>query len=218
MSEGETPKRRLKPVRWLYAIAAGLAVALCGAAAGAWLAWERITDEQANARIERVSGPWRWNANDQMFSDPLSIARTAHFGPFPMRSDEVGYYVALADSSGERLSGDHRYRLTGPLPRARFWSLAAYDEAGYLFENPQAKYSVSSETLSAAAGRDNAATQAFRAGAFNLLVGGAGGAPGTLPTGSGPMFLILRVYQPEDPLFPGSDSAFPVAITRISET
>jgi len=202
-------------VNALRASSLALLVIIIGAGGGAWLAWKRMTAEEVNARIERSSGPWRWNADDRMFSDALSIARTAQFGPFPMGSSQVTYYVALADSSGERLRGDARYRLHGPLPRTRFWSIAAYDETGYLFENPAQKYSLSSERLASSDDPAAEAVQAFAAGRLDLTVGVPGGAPGTLPTGSGPMFLVFRVYQPETPLFPGADSPVPITIERL---
>jgi len=53
---------------------------------------------------------------------------------------EAAYPVALTDSSGQALTGTHRYRLTfapGQAPPAgAFWSLTMYDSDGYLVADP----------------------------------------------------------------------------------
>jgi hypothetical protein len=60
--------------------------------------------------------------------------------------EEAVYPTALADSTGQLLSGSKRYRLVfarGQDPPARyFWSLTMYDFDGYLTQNPIDRYSV----------------------------------------------------------------------------
>jgi hypothetical protein len=60
--------------------------------------------------------------------------------------EEAVYPTALADSTGQLLSGSKRYRMVfepGQDPPARyFWSLTMYDLNGYLTANPIDRYSV----------------------------------------------------------------------------
>jgi hypothetical protein len=60
--------------------------------------------------------------------------------------EEAAYWIATSDDEGNRLSGEHAYRLhfsAGQLPpNDAFWSLTATDTVGYMVNTPTGRASV----------------------------------------------------------------------------
>ncbi len=101
------------------------------------------------------NGPWRTSATTGSASaNPWERAAVAVAGLYALRREEAIYFTAFTDSAGEALRGECRYRLAGPTPPARWWSLTAYGADHYLIDNAENRYAVNAGTLpSAAAGR-----------------------------------------------------------------
>lgn len=63
-------------------------------------------------------------------ADPYAKSHRAGAGKLLYGTAEGLSFTASVDSSGERLSGDCRYKLTGTVPPSRFWTLYAADQQG----------------------------------------------------------------------------------------
>jgi len=131
-AEAASPRR----IGW----ATGLGLVLLATALGlgsAWLVLKRGDAFGAHA------GPWRANLlAGSADADLYSRARVAVGGLLALNRAETMYYVAATDSDGQPLQSRCRYRVSGPPPKARWWSLTAYAEDYYLFPNEQRRYSV----------------------------------------------------------------------------
>ncbi len=68
-------------------------------------------------------------------ADPYAKSHRADAGKLLYGTAEGLSFSAASDSSGQRLSGDCRYRLTGTLPPARFWTLYVADQQGNLLDD-----------------------------------------------------------------------------------
>lgn len=101
------------------------------------------------------NGPWRTSATTgSAEGNPWERAAVAVGGLYALRREEALYFTAFADSDGAALDGRCRYRLDGPVPPARWWSLTAYGADHFLIPNAQHRYAVNAHSLpSAAAGR-----------------------------------------------------------------
>lgn len=68
--------------------------------------------------------------------DPYQRARMARTGEVPLASAEGLMAEARDDSAGQPLDGQCSYRLSGPVPPARFWTVEAASTTGLPFPNP----------------------------------------------------------------------------------
>lgn len=178
-----------------YLLVAGALGLFALSAAGGWLhANDRIDDRSPAARALVKAGPWYRDKEQAMYRNPLDIARVARFGPFPVLPSEVTYLWTNEASTGERLRAGSDYRVCGPAPNARFWSLTAYTDEGYFFPNAERRFSVSSESL-----RADGQTPPAPGEPICLTVGpAASGARAIHTSGEGGVSLILRLYQSAD--------------------
>ena len=142
-------------------------------------------------------------------------ASVALSGLLALTREEAIYAGAVADSNGQPLTGEHRYRLHVPkdLPLDGFWSLSMYEAQpdGRLFfaDNPQHRYAIGDRTRELRRNVD---------GSLDILI--QKGTPAAdqianwlpVPT-SGRLQLTLRLYQPRAELLDGSFS-FP-ALERL---
>lgn len=167
--------RRL--ARWRLIVAAALVLG----AGSAW--WAIESGESASV----ANGPWRSNP---LVGTPAAgvyhRARVAVAGPLALNRSEAIYWTATEDSRGHALTRGRSYRLTGGNPDARWWSITAYDEEGFLIPNPAGRYSVNSANVTCS-----------KEGRFEIRIGQPKQPQDWLPVdGSGPFYLTLRLYQP----------------------
>jgi hypothetical protein len=107
-------------------------------------------------------------------------------GPLALNRSEAIYWSATEDSQGDPLMRGKSYRLTGEKPDARWWSITAYDEEGFLIPNLAGRYSVNSANVTYS-----------REGRFEVRIGQPKQERNWLPVdGSGSFYLTLRLYQP----------------------
>jgi len=135
----------------------------------------------------RISdGPWQANPEAATAqSDAYRRAIAAVHGLFAMSRAGAVYYTATTDSEGRALTGRCRYKVEGPAPDARWWSITAYGPDDYLIANHTGRYSVTKQQAAADA-RGNIA----------VLVGGTSGGNNLIPLGTGRFSLSLRLYNP----------------------
>ena len=114
---------------------------------------------------------------------------------------EAVYPIRYTDAAGETLSGEHAYVLdfASAPPNDAFWSLTMYDaKTKMLIDNQIDRYKVGSDTPGltvAADGRFSIPMSATKPeGEFSA---------NWLPAPSGEFYVILRIYQPGDPVISG---------------
>lgn len=119
-------------------------------------------------------------------ADPYARARYARDGALALGRAEGVTFSASEDSSGQRLMRSCTYRLSGPVPASRFWTIYAADQDGRVLA-PLAKRPASLHSLSLL--RDVN-------GGFTLNVS-SHAQPGNwlVMTGSGQAQLILTLYD-----------------------
>lgn len=121
--------------------------------------------------------------------------------------EEAAYWTADVDGAGNKLSGEHVYRLhfaTGQLPpNHAFWSLTATDTVGYAVSNPSGRSSVN----------DHSGLVTNPDGSVDILLQPqppSGPAQNWLPTPTGRYKLMLRAYLPGDAIVDGRYEVPPV--------
>jgi hypothetical protein len=133
------------------------------------------------------AGAWKSTVlAGSVHADPYTRARVALGGLLALGPEETVYYVASTDEVGKPLSAHCHYRITGPAPSARWWSVTAYAEDRFLFADPQHRYSI------------NNASPGLPPGQVTLVTGPAplGTGPWLPTSGEGGLLLVLRLYQP----------------------
>lgn len=132
--------------------------------AGAWTAWPRIGSNAI---------------------DPYSRAAVARNGDVPLGLSEGLTFIARRDDSGAPLYGNCGYRVTGPVPAGRFWTLVPNTLGGYLIDNPAKRYVFTSREITRSVGGD-----------FQIFIGRTAHPGNWLPIGDiGQFQLVLRVYD-----------------------
>ncbi|MGB3391700.1 MAG: DUF1214 domain-containing protein [Pseudaminobacter sp.] len=159
-----------------------LVIAIGGGASSVWYALDR----QDGIDALSIGG---WTAFPDIGTpdaDPYSQARTAREGILTLGRAEGISFIAHHDTSGDRLRQDCSYRIEGNIPPARFWTLYAADAA-----------------LSALRAQTR---RPFALHSYEILRGpenivsisvGRHPTPGNwlMVTGSGPMLLVLTLYD-----------------------
>ena len=134
-----------------------------------------------------AAGAWQSTVlAGSIHADAYTRARVALGGLLALGPEETVYYVATTDDAGSPLRAHCRYRVTGPAPTARWWSVTAYADDRFLFADAEHRYSI------------NNATPGLPSGQVMLVTGPtARGAGPWLPTpGDSGLLLVLRLYQP----------------------
>jgi hypothetical protein len=123
--------------------AALLAGLLGGTALTAYVARDGIVFDR------RLIGPWM-NAprTGSEAIDPYARAKMLVSGELPLANGEGFVLIAEQDSDGRSLTGRCTYRMTGPIPTARYWTLTLAGPDGRFVPNPvQRNGFTSSEVL-----------------------------------------------------------------------
>jgi hypothetical protein len=139
--------------------------------------------------------------------DYLYRALVALTGLAALEPAEATYLTCNSDEAGRPLDGANRYLLRfepGQLPPAKaFWSLAMYEVTpegrAFFTDNPLGRYAIGDRTTGLTRGAD---------GSLEIHLQHAPPAesrqPNWLPAPAGPMRLVLRAYEPAQPLLDSS--------------
>lgn len=132
------------------------------------------------------AGPWVvWPRIGSTAVDPYARAAVARSGEVPLGLSEGLTFIARGDDSGAPLVGSCTYRLSGPVPAGRFWTLTPNTLAGYLIDNAAKRYAFTSREITRSVG-----------GNFQVYLGGAAHPGNWLPIGEvGQYQLVLRIYD-----------------------
>jgi hypothetical protein len=142
----------------------------------------------------RVNG-WKVNYGVTPFiTDRLQRAAANRLGPGTHVAEEALYFVATADSKGNPLTGESRYRIQfapGQFPPVdAFWSLILYGADFFLYKNSLNRYSISDRTEGLLHQPDGSLE-------ISLQHPNPGPSANWLPAPDGNFQLVLRTYQPK---------------------
>jgi len=188
--------------RWYGVLALyGLAIAL-----GAGSAWLVVRSQLDRGGVS--AGAWRTSTlAGSTHADLYTRAVVAVGALLALNREETVYYVATTDSDGRPLRSRCRYRISGPAPDARWWSITAYAEDRFLFDAPGRRYSVNGRNMALDA-----------QGRFSFETGPtpAVGATPWLPTpGDRGLSFTLRLYNPAPELVANPASLAAPRIERL---
>lgn len=166
-----------------------------------------ILDSVARAETTTVNG-WRSIRRAGQPGNGL-LVRAAVQKALPVVNsfEEAAYWTTSEDGAGQKLSGQHAYRLHFPPgqlpPNDAFWSLTATDTVGYMVSSPAGRSSVD----------DHSGLVANPDGSVDILLqpqAPSGPAQNWLPTPTGRFKLMLRAYLPGAAIVDGSYDVPPV--------
>ncbi|PWB28153.1 DUF1214 domain-containing protein [Flavobacterium sp. HTF] len=128
-------------------IAIGLGLVLLAVVLGSGIGVYNITSGKSDS--QRTIGNWQTVDKDKDLStvDLLTIAQVAVFGPYALTKKEVIYLSTSTDSDGNPLDPKSDYVINGKKLDAKYWSITAYDQNGFLIKNPINKYSYNLEDV-----------------------------------------------------------------------
>lgn len=172
---------------------------------------EKLIDAQVQNIGMDVNG---WLVNLDMGNygtDYLLRAGVAKFGLGGNSPVEAVYPTAFTDNQGQNLTGAHNYLIhfdKGQTPPVNaFWSITLYNNESYLAENPINRYSISQNTQGLKYNPD---------GSLDIYIQHE--SPGTekesnwLPSPSGTFNLVLREYNPQEPILQGEYQITPIQL------
>jgi hypothetical protein len=157
---------------------------LCGLALGFAVTAATLKDGHGFGAVR--AGPWTaWPRAGGPDIDPYARAAIARRGEAPLGRDEGLTFVASADSAGAPLEGHCDYRISDPLPAARFWTLGLASRLGAPLANPAGRYGYTSADILRREG-----------GAFDLAISRSARPGNWLSPGEANAFvLVLRLYE-----------------------
>ena len=105
--------------------------------------------KSGKSNSQRTIGNWQTVDKDKDLNtaDLLTIAQIAVYGPYALTKKEVIYLSTSTDSKGNALDSKSDYVINGKKLDAKYWSITAYDENGFLIKNPINKYSYNLEDV-----------------------------------------------------------------------
>ena len=105
--------------------------------------------KSGKSNSQRIIGNWQTVDKDKDLNtaDLLTIAQIAVYGPYALTKKEVIYLSTSTDSEGNALDPKSDYVINGKKLDAKYWSITAYDENGFLIKNPINKYSYNLEDV-----------------------------------------------------------------------
>ncbi len=147
------------------------------------------------------AGPWTaWPRIGGPEIDPFARAALARRGEAPLGRDQGLMFLADSDSAGAPLDGGCEYRVSSPLPAARFWTIGLASPAGEPLVNPTNRHYYASTYLLRREGSS-----------FDIAIAREARPGNWLSPGDAKVFrIVLRLYEtPLDPTGSLDSGAFP---------
>lgn len=162
-----------------------LIAVIIGLALGGGSAWYSLKSQYGIGGI-RVGAWTAWPFSGGTEADPYTIAKVTREGTIPLGATEGLAFEAANDTTGDALTFDCNYILSGLTPPARLWTLTAY--------RPDGSQAQAAQGGTAALHSGNIIR--FADGSFRISISNypvSGNWLGV--TGSGGFYLVLRVYD-----------------------
>jgi len=140
-------------------------------------------------------------------ADPYSKARVARDGLLALGSAEGLAFSAKEDADGHALRRECTYRIEGPVPSARFWTLYAADPAGTVLRRGNRR-AAAMHSYQLVRGDDNSIS----------IMAGADPTPGNwlALSGEGPMSLVLTFFDTPIASNTGASDVMLPSIVKVS--
>ena len=172
---------------------------------------EKLINEKVQYLGMNVNG-WLVNLDLGDFgTDYLLRAATVIYGIGANSPEEAVYPGTVTDNEGQNLTGTHNYLIhfdKGQTPPVNaFWSITMYNNKSYLVENPINRYGIGQYTEGLKYNPD---------GSLDIFIQNA--SPGAdkesnwLPSPSEEFKLVLREYNPQEPILKGEYQIPPVQL------
>lgn len=172
-------------------IGLGVALIILAIVLGSAVGVYNIKSGKSNS--QRIIGNWQTVDKDKDLNtaDLLTIAQVAVYGPYALTKKEVIYLSTSTDSEGNELDPKSDYVISGKKLNAKYWSITAYDESGFLIKNPINTYSYNLETVKYEADSTS----------YKINLSGSEKKENWLPINNvKKATLIIRLYLPSDEL------------------
>ena len=172
-------------------IALGLALVILAIILGSGIGIYNIKSGKNNS--QRTIGSWHTVDKDKDLNtaDLLTVAQVAVYGPYALTKKEVIYLSANTDNEGNALDSKSDYVISGTKFDAKYWSITAYDENGFLIKNPINKYGYNLENVKYEADSTS----------YKINLSGSEKSENWLPINNvKKASLIIRLYLPSDKL------------------
>ena len=134
-------------------------------------------------------------------ANPWTRARVARHGLLALTKEEAVYFTTDVDSSGQRLSEDCTYEVTGTEMPGLWWSVTLYDGTSYLPRNKDNALSFD-KTKAASTGNEDS-------WAFTIAANGPDTGNWVSSHKAGVFDLTLRIYKPSAELIADPEAALP---------
>lgn len=137
------PFLRIDFVRVVFVIVAALAIAAIMGLGTAYY----LTRYEPPFGAVRV-GPWiAWPEIGSSAIDPYARATISRIGELSLGAGEGLAFSAYRDSAGRTLNGSCTYRVRGPVPISRAWTITVYEADGTMPPNPTGRNGFTSHEL-----------------------------------------------------------------------
>ena len=153
-------------------------------------------------------GTWFFSLDMTSLDDWLFRAAVGWKHVWGDAPSELVFPTARTDADGKPLSGANNYVLCfapGELPPARYWRITMYDLGGFFISNPIDRFGI---------GNMAEQLQPDADGGLTILIQqrspGADREVNWLPAPAEGFFLMMRMYQPEEPMYGGDYIVPPV--------
>jgi hypothetical protein len=104
--------------------------------------------DKGSTLTTRISGPWvTWIASGRPDADPYTRAHFARQGGIPESSTVTQTWQARTDADGQTLHSACEYVIEGEALEAGWWSMAIYDERGWLIQNAAERHAYNAQTI-----------------------------------------------------------------------
>lgn len=177
------------------------------AGVGAFTAFQQLKSSGLNSSEVLHIGSWVLPPKMDLSGHMEARARVALTALFALRETEVLYAVANKDAEGEALDGSYSYRVSGPAPEARYWSITLYGEDFFLIPNEENRYNIN--------GLD---VQYDAEGNFSFVISPEKKEGPWLPSDGTQKFdLLLRLYNPSTDLIENLETLSLPLIEKIED-
>lgn len=146
--------------------------------------WVALTRNTAFGAV--AIGAWKsWPKTGTSDIDPYAKAGIARSGELPVGlGDGVAFY-ARTDDQNNALDGRCEVVVSGTTPPARFWTVTAYDQNGFVLHNSLFRFGFTSQEVTRRSD-----------GSFEIIVAPRARPGNWLPTGGADSYvLVLRLYD-----------------------
>ncbi|MFM2423137.1 MAG: hypothetical protein RL291_1667 [Pseudomonadota bacterium] len=158
-------------INFCYRLAVIGAVALVLGLGSAWV----MISRGSGLTTERIGAWVTWPSAGRADADPYTLAHTVRSGLLPINSSLSATFRATQDNEGQRLVSSCEYAIESEAIDAQWWSLAVFNENGWVIRNSAERHAFNAATAIRESGGGFIVTLARDARPGNWLPTAGGG-------------------------------------------